>query len=135
TDETKAGTRAHERKHVRGQRRKNMNIRMSPWIRRLCQAALVGMMTACGASPGSEEENTNKPETSMQKDLRELMEAQVQEQGILGLGMALRAMDGTVIGVGVGVTDPDEKNDWSPETRSALGSITKTFTAVVIMQL
>lgn len=71
----------------------------------------------------------------MQKDLRELMEAQVQEQGILGLGMALRAMDGRVIGVGVGVTDPDEKNDWSPETRSALGSITKTFTAVVIMQL
>jgi D-alanyl-D-alanine carboxypeptidase len=67
--------------------------------------------------------------------LQGLLDDQVQEQGILGMIMAVRLPDGTVISRSSGYTDPAGENTWSLDTQSALGSITKTFTAVVIMQL
>ncbi len=67
--------------------------------------------------------------------LQVLLDDQVQEQGILGMSMAVRAPDGTVIGKGSGFSDPSGENAWTVDTQSALGSITKSFTAVVIMQL
>lgn len=112
-----------------------MKKRTSLWIHGLCLTTSLGMVTACSSSSEDGEKNTNEPETSLQDVLQDLADAQVQEQGILGLSMKVRAMDGTVVGVGAGVSDPEGRNEWSPETRSALGSVTKTFTAVVIMQL
>jgi D-alanyl-D-alanine carboxypeptidase len=64
-----------------------------------------------------------------------LLDAQVQQQGILGMVMAVRLPDGTVVGRASGYTDPAKEESWSPDTQSALGSITKTFVGVVIMQL
>jgi D-alanyl-D-alanine carboxypeptidase len=49
--------------------------------------------------------------------------------------MAARLPDGTVISKSSGYTEPDGKVAWTMDTQTALGSITKTFTAVVIMQL
>jgi D-alanyl-D-alanine carboxypeptidase len=43
--------------------------------------------------------------------------------------------DGTVIGKASGYSDPSGEEAWSVDTVSAIGSVTKTFTAVVIMQL
>ena len=68
-------------------------------------------------------------------DLQGLVDAQVKEQGILGLIMAVRLADGTVISKSAGAIDPAGEQAWSMDTQSALGSITKSFTAVVIMQL
>ena len=67
--------------------------------------------------------------------LQELLDAQVREQGILGMVMAVRLADGTVVSRSSGYTDPAGEHAWSLDTVSALGSITKSFTAVVIMQL
>jgi len=67
--------------------------------------------------------------------LQGLLDSQVQEQGILGMAMAVRLADGTVISGTSGSTDPAGEHAWSPDTVSALGSITKSFVAVVIMQL
>jgi D-alanyl-D-alanine carboxypeptidase len=67
--------------------------------------------------------------------LQGLLDDQVREQGILGMAMAVRLADGTVVSRGSGSTDPAGEHPWSPDTVSALGSVTKTFTAVVIMQL
>jgi D-alanyl-D-alanine carboxypeptidase len=67
--------------------------------------------------------------------LQVLLDEQVQQQGILGMVMAVRLPDGTVISESSGYLDPDGKNVWTMDTQSALASITKTFTAVVIMQL
>ena len=67
--------------------------------------------------------------------LQGLLDDQVQEQGILGMAMAVRLPDGTVVFRSSGSTDPAGKHAWSLDTVSALGSITKSFTAVVIMQL
>ncbi len=67
--------------------------------------------------------------------LQGLLDQQVQEQGILGMAMAVRLADGTVIGTGSGYSDPSGGEAWSIDTVSAIGSVTKTFTAVVIMQL
>lgn len=67
--------------------------------------------------------------------LQELVDAQVQEQGLLGMAMAVRTADGTVIGVESGYSDPAGENAWSVNTQSAVGSVTKSFTSVVIMQL
>ncbi len=67
--------------------------------------------------------------------LQELLDEQVKTQGILGMVMAVRLEDGTVVSKSSGYLEPDEKDAWTMDTQSALGSITKTFTAVVIMQL
>ena len=49
--------------------------------------------------------------------------------------MAVRLADGAVIGAASGYSDPSGEEAWSVDTVSALGSVTKTFTAVVVMQL
>jgi D-alanyl-D-alanine carboxypeptidase len=67
--------------------------------------------------------------------LQGLLDAQVRAQGILGMTMAVRLADGTVVGAGSGYSDPAGEIAWSLDTLSALGSVTKSFTAVVIMQL
>ena len=67
--------------------------------------------------------------------LQGLLNQQVQEQDILGMAMAVRLADGTVIGKASGYSDPSGEEAWSVDTVSAIGSVTKTFTAVVIMQL
>lgn len=67
--------------------------------------------------------------------LQGLIDQQVEEQDILGMAMAVRLEDGTVIGAGSGYSEPSGKEAWSVDTVSAIGSVTKTFTAVVVMQL
>jgi D-alanyl-D-alanine carboxypeptidase len=67
--------------------------------------------------------------------LQGLLDGQVKAQGILGMAMAVRLPDGTMLWRESGSTDPAKKNRWTLDTMSALGSVTKTFTAVVIMQL
>jgi len=67
--------------------------------------------------------------------LQGFLDDQVREQGILGMAMAVRLADGTIISKMSGYTDPAGEHAWSLDTVSPLGSVTKTFTAVVIMQL
>ena len=67
--------------------------------------------------------------------LQGLVDTQVREQGILGMAMAVRLADGTVIFRSAGSTDPAGENAWTMDTVSAFGSITKSFTALVIMKL
>ena len=67
--------------------------------------------------------------------LQGLLDDQVQKQGILGMAMAVRLADGTVVSRVSGYTDPAKKNPWTTDTVSHLASVTKTYTAVVIMQL
>ncbi|MFC1969724.1 serine hydrolase domain-containing protein [Chloroflexota bacterium] len=67
--------------------------------------------------------------------LQGLLDQQVKEQDILGMAMAVRLEDGTVIGKASGYSDPSGEEAWSVDTVSAIGSVTKTFTAVVVMQL
>jgi len=67
--------------------------------------------------------------------LQGLIDQQVKEQDILGMAMAVRLADGTVIGKASGYTDPSGEESWSVNTVSAIGSVTKTFTALVVMQL
>jgi D-alanyl-D-alanine carboxypeptidase len=56
-------------------------------------------------------------------------------QNIPGMVMAVRLADGTVIWDTSGYASPSGKERWSANTPSLIGSITKTFTAVVVMQL
>ena len=67
--------------------------------------------------------------------LQGLLDQQVQEQDILGMAMAVRLADGTVIGKASGYSDPSGEEAWSVDTQSAIASVTKTYTAVVVMQL
>jgi len=67
--------------------------------------------------------------------LQGLLDQQVKEQDILGMAMAVRLADGTVIGKASGYSDPSEEKTWSVNTLSAIGSVTKTFSGVVVMQL
>jgi len=67
--------------------------------------------------------------------LEQLVEQQVEEQGILGMSMGVRLADGTTLFKSSGSTEPAQLSPWTSDTVTAIGSVTKTFTAVVIMQL
>jgi len=67
--------------------------------------------------------------------LQDFVDEQVEEQDILGMAMAVRLADGTVIGKASGYSDPSGEEAWNGDTVTAIASVTKTFTAVVIMQL
>jgi D-alanyl-D-alanine carboxypeptidase len=67
--------------------------------------------------------------------LTALLDEQVEEQDILGMVMAVRLADGTVLWGTSGYTTPSANERWSPNTAMPIGSVTKTFTAVVVMQL
>jgi len=67
--------------------------------------------------------------------LTDLLDKQVEMQNILGMAMAVRLADGTVVRVASGYTSPSGNERWSADTPSLISSITKTFTAVVVMQL
>ncbi|TKJ47252.1 hypothetical protein CEE34_04685 [Candidatus Aerophobetes bacterium Ae_b3a] len=67
--------------------------------------------------------------------LQGLLDQQVQEQGILGMAMAVQLEDGALIGKASGYSDPSGETPYSVDTRTFIGSLTKTFTAVVVMQL
>lgn len=79
---------------------------------------------------------TGKDEQTQAKAaLHDLLEQQVKSQNIPGMVMAERLADGTVIWDTAGYTSPSGKERWSADTRSQISSVTKTFTAVVVMQL
>lgn len=109
---------------------------------------LVVSVAACRTSPSkvappidddtpevSAPEQPAEPDPSVAVALQELLDSQVEEQDIPGMIMGVRLPDGTVLIRSAGATDPDGKVAWTADTQSALGSVTKTFTAVVIMQL
>lgn len=107
-------------------------------FRWLIAVVVLAMIGGCGQPlPMSSEEAIESAPTQpdLAAALQELVDAQVQEQEILGMAMAARAVDGTVIGAGSGVADPAGEIAWSVDTQSAIASVTKSFTAVVIMQL
>jgi len=67
--------------------------------------------------------------------LTALLDEQVERQDILGMVMAVRLTDDIVIWGTSGYVDPSGNERWSAHTPLLIGSITKTFTAVVVMQL
>jgi len=90
----------------------------------------LGSISASGGSTISKDEHAET-----RAALQNLIDQQVKEQDILGMAIAVRLADGTVIGKASGYSDPSGEEAWSVDTVSALGSVTKTFTAVVVMQL
>jgi len=68
-------------------------------------------------------------------ELQDLLDKQVKLQEIPGMVMSVRLADGSVIWGASGYVDPTGNERWSANTPSLIGSITKTFTAVVVMQL
>ena len=73
--------------------------------------------------------------TQAEAALKKLLDQQVEKQNILGMVMAERLADGTVIWSTAGYLDPAGKARWDAHTPSLIASVTKTFTAVVLMQL
>lgn len=67
--------------------------------------------------------------------LTALLDEQVEKQDILGMVMAVQLADGTVIWGTSGYTSPSGNERWGADTQSFVASVTKTFTAVVVMQL
>jgi hypothetical protein len=67
--------------------------------------------------------------------IQNLLAEQVEKQDILGMVMAVRLADGSVIWDASGFVDPNGKERWDAVAALPIASVTKTFTAVVIMQL
>lgn len=84
---------------------------------------------------GSQPESSETEYAAECEALTALLDEQVKQQDILGMVMAVRLADGTVIWGTSGYVNPSGNELWSANTPSLIGSITKTFTAVVVMQL
>jgi D-alanyl-D-alanine carboxypeptidase len=98
--------------------------------------AIVLALLAAALLGGCKDYTTDKDEQALaQAALQDLLDQQVEQQHILGMVMAERLADGTVIWGTSGYTSPAEQERWSANTPSLIASVTKTFTAVVIMQL
>jgi len=105
--------------------------------------ALVLIVTLLSGCSAKEAPVMVVPESLQAKDehvqekaaLQNLLDKEVEKQDILGMVMAVRLADGTVIWGTSGYVDPSGNERWSANTPSLIGSITKTFTAVVVMQL
>jgi CubicO group peptidase (beta-lactamase class C family) len=67
--------------------------------------------------------------------LTALLDEQVEKQDNIGMIMAVRLADGHVIWDTSGYISPSVDERWTPNTPSLIASVTKTFTAVVVMQL
>ena len=67
--------------------------------------------------------------------LTTLLDEAVKKQDIFGMVMAVHLADDTVIWDTSGYVDPAGNERWSANTPSLIASVTKTFTAVVVMQL
>jgi D-alanyl-D-alanine carboxypeptidase len=67
--------------------------------------------------------------------LQALLDDEVRKQAIPGMIMGVRLPDGSIVIRSAGSVDPAGILPWTSNTASPLGSVTKTFTAVVIMQL
>lgn len=89
-----------------------------------------GPLASWGVVAANEDDHAEK-----RAALQNLLDQQVKEQDILGMIMAVRLADGTVIWETSGYTGPSGEESWNTNTLSAIGSVTKTFTAVVVMQL
>jgi CubicO group peptidase (beta-lactamase class C family) len=105
-------------------------------MKKLMSALLAPTLLASVMLVVSQDSATGQDEVTQAKAaLRNLLDEQVQQQDIPGMVMAARLADGTVIWDTSGYISPSGQERWNAHTVSALGSITKTFTAVVVMQL
>ena len=83
-----------------------------------------------------EDSTTDKDDHAQEKAaLQNLVDQQVESQHIPGMIMAERLADGTIIWSTSGYISPAGNERWSAHTPSFIASVTKTFTAVVVMQL
>jgi D-alanyl-D-alanine carboxypeptidase len=92
----------------------------------------------CGEpiAPKNEDPATDEDEHAQAKAvLQNLLDVQVKKQGIPGMVMAVRLADGAVIWGTSIYTSPSGDERWSANTPTLIASVTKTFTAVVVMQL
>ena len=83
-----------------------------------------------------EDSTAGKDEHAEEKAaLQDRLNQEVRKQNILGMVMAERLADGTVIWSTAGHLGPSGNERWNSNTPSLIASVTKTFTAVVVMQL
>jgi D-alanyl-D-alanine carboxypeptidase len=105
-------------------------------MKKLLSALLVTALLASAMLGGCTDSTTDTDEHAPAKAaLQDFLDEVVKMQKILGMVMAERLADGTVIWSTSGYVDPDGKERWSADTPSLIASVTKTFTAVVVMQL
>lgn len=105
-----------------------MKKQLRVWLAMVILAA--ALLTGCqGAAPNTDDH------AEEQAVLQTLLDKEVSKQGVPGMVMAVRLADGAVIWASSGVTRPAGDERWQADTRSAIASVTKTFTAVVVMQL
>lgn len=103
----------------------------SRWWVRLVSLAIVLTLAGCGSSPSS----SGQQQGSLSGTVDAVAQAALQQQGIPGMTVAL-AKKGTMLYVqGYGVSDLTTQQATPQTTIFEIGSITKQFTAALIMRL
>lgn len=94
---------------------------MNRWL-----VPMVFLITCCGVDDAVE----------VQDELDELVGATIEANGLLGLGVSVRTEDGWAAFAAAGHSDPAGHVEYDVEdTEQVVGSVTKLYTAVLVMQL
>jgi serine beta-lactamase-like protein LACTB len=69
------------------------------------------------------------------KRIEQAIQAEMQKNGVPGIAVAIAQRGQVVYAKGFGYADAENKVPFNPQTVSRIGSISKTFTALAVMQL
>lgn len=86
-----------------------------------------------GPTPGAPAPTA--PPAQRDERLTGLVDSERSKQSLVGFAMAVARPDGQIISAASGDAQLDPKRSFGPNDRTCVGSVTKTFTAVVVHQL
>jgi D-alanyl-D-alanine carboxypeptidase len=104
-------------------------------IKSILAAVLIALVIGCASMDNLKNLPKEAKKASFEENLQQFVDTQVKKQKLVGIAMAVRLKDGTVIGKSSGYKDPLQTEEYTIDTRTIIGSLTKTFTAVVTLQL
>ena len=94
---------------------------------------LMLLILALCAVPGAAQQKTGVQEKL--KRIEQMIQQEMQQSGAPGLAVAIEQDGKVVYAKGFGYADVENKVPFTPQTVSRVGSISKTFTALSVMQL
>jgi CubicO group peptidase (beta-lactamase class C family) len=114
---------------------RQVRVRQVRWGRHLRAAVFVwaAIAIAAGAIPAAQRADAPTPQTI--DELRAAVARVLQEANIPGAGISLVRADGVEWEGGIGLADRDRGTRVTPDTHFRVGSISKTFIAIAIVQM
>ncbi|MCC7539440.1 MAG: beta-lactamase family protein [Deltaproteobacteria bacterium] len=109
--------------------------RSKPTALLLGAISIAGWLGCSGCSDDDADDPLLDDTPVLQAALDSLAQSEVDDMSILGMGISVRLADGRVLHASAGHSDPEGSPYDVASTKQVIGSVTKVYTAVMVMQL